>query len=88
MATEEEREPSLAPQGDGAFAHRHTRPRPPRGLRLRNALNILFMVMAIAGVIIYLKVDSQRGIIVVLVAMGVKLVESAIRIQNKLTENQ
>lgn len=64
------------------------RRRRPKGLRLRNALNIVFMALAVAGVAVYLTVDSQKGIIVVLVAMGVKLVESAIRMQNKLTEDQ
>lgn len=66
----------------------HHKPETPdRTLRLRNVLNIIFMLLAVAGVAVFLTVDSQRGIIVILVAMGVKIVESAIRIQNKLTHH-
>ncbi len=48
-------------------------------LKLRNWLNIIFMVGAIIGVSIYLLSNHQVGIIIVLVAMVFKIVESALR---------
>ena len=49
-------------------------------LRLRNWLNIIFMIGAIAGVLIYLFNDHTTGIIVVLAAMIFKMVEAALRL--------
>lgn len=88
MTQANENPQSLAPKEGGAFDHKRRKPRNVRMLRLRNALNIVFMAMAAVGVAIYLTADRQRGIMVVLVAMGVKLVESAIRMQTKLTEDK
>lgn len=48
--------------------------------RLRNWLNIIFMVGAIVGVGIYLLGDSQLGIIVILAAMSFKIVECSLRL--------
>lgn len=48
-------------------------------LKLRNWLNIIFMVGAIAGVSVYLLHDRTVGTIVVLAAMVFKIVESALR---------
>jgi hypothetical protein len=48
-------------------------------LRLRNWLNIIFMIGAVVGVLLYLFGDQTVGTIVVLVAMVFKMVESAIR---------
>jgi hypothetical protein len=48
-------------------------------LRLRNWLNLIFMIGAVVGVLLYLFGDQTAGTIVVLVAMVFKMVESAIR---------
>jgi hypothetical protein len=48
-------------------------------LKLRNWLNIIFMVGAIVGVLIYFFNDQTVGTIVVLAAMVFKIVESALR---------
>ena len=48
-------------------------------LPLRNILNLVFMLGAIAGVVTYYLGSSRLGIIIVLVAMAVKMVECAIR---------
>lgn len=50
-----------------------------RFLLLRNILNIIFMVCALVGVIVYLKWDSDKGIIIILASMLVKFVECAFR---------
>ncbi|MBP7767561.1 MAG: hypothetical protein KA067_00570 [Prevotella sp.] len=48
-------------------------------LKLRNWLNIIFMVGAIIGVLLYFFHDQTTGTIVVLGAMIFKIVESALR---------
>lgn len=49
-------------------------------LRIRNVLNLIFMVGAIVGVIYYVSADKQTGIYIILGAMVFKIMESAIRI--------
>ena len=49
-------------------------------LKLRNILNLIFMVGAIVGVGIYLLGDKTVGTIVVLVAMSFKIVECSLRL--------
>jgi hypothetical protein len=48
-------------------------------LRLRNILNIIFMVMALVGVIVYLCNQTFIGTIIILAAMAVKMVECVMR---------
>ncbi len=48
-------------------------------LVLRNVLNIIFMLVAIAGVITYMTVDKEIGMYIVLVSIPFKITESAIR---------
>ncbi|MGI6232947.1 MAG: hypothetical protein ACOYJF_08890 [Prevotella sp.] len=57
----------------------HRRDEEPRFLKLRNVLNIIFMLGAIVGIIIYFTVGQTPGIIVVLCAMLFKMVESVLR---------
>ena len=59
----------------------HTRGRErDRFFTVRNILNILFMLTAIVGVIIYITNDDRTpGTIVVLVAMAFKIVECGLR---------
>ena len=49
-------------------------------LKLRNILNIIFMVGAVIGVGIYLLADTFVGTIVVLAAMCFKIVECSLRL--------
>lgn len=58
---------------------RHTRPQ-DRMLKLRNTLNTVFIVGAVAGLIYYFTADEQTGIIIILCAMAFKFIESAIRL--------
>jgi len=48
-------------------------------LPLRNVLNLIFMLGAIIGVVVYYVGNTRIGIIIVLAAMAVKMVECAIR---------
>ena len=50
--------------------------------RLRNILNIIFMLGAVIGLIIYFYSDKTIGAYVILAAIGVKLVECSIRLIN------
>lgn len=59
---------------------RHRRPA-DRYLLLRNVLNIIFMLGAIAGVAVYMLADSSVGTIVILVAMAFKIVECVFRLK-------
>jgi hypothetical protein len=61
---------------------RRTKPIRPKGgmLKLRNALNTVFIVGAVAGLIYYFTADEQTGIIIILCAMAFKFIESAIRL--------
>jgi hypothetical protein len=52
-------------------------------LGLRNILNLIFMLGAIAGVVVYLTVDNFMGIMVVGIAMIFKIAEFSIRIMYK-----
>lgn len=65
------------------YPRRHHRreeePAPDKTLKARNVLNIIFMLGAIVGVIIYLWVDHNAGVITVLAAMVFKIVECCIR---------
>ncbi len=58
---------------------RLTRPQ-DRMLKLRNTLNTVFIVGAVAGLIYYFTADEQTGIIIILCAMAFKFIESAIRL--------
>ncbi len=46
---------------------------------LRNILNIIFMLAAIAGVVVYVWVDNTIGTYIVLGAMAIKMVECCLR---------
>lgn len=49
-------------------------------LKIRNALNIIFMLTAVAGVIVYMSSDKETGMFIVLAAIPFKITESAIRL--------
>ena len=50
---------------------------------IRNILNLIFMIVAVVGVIIYLKDDQTKGTIVILIAMCFKMAEASMRMFNK-----
>ena len=50
-----------------------------RKLRIRNWLNIIFMITALVGVVYYLAADRTVGIFIILTAMSIKIVESSMR---------
>lgn len=49
-------------------------------LRLRNWLNIIFMIGAIVGVICWYAVNRDTGLIIILASIVVKFIESTIRL--------
>jgi uncharacterized membrane protein len=77
MPQEEYQSPLRRPE------RRHSKPENSLLFKLRNILNIIFMIGAVAGVICYLYADKQTGIIIVMCAMVVKFAESAIRFLNR-----
>lgn len=48
-------------------------------VRLRNVLNIVFMVLAVVGCIVYALSDELIGTIIILTAMAFKIVECIFR---------
>jgi len=46
---------------------------------IRNVLNLVFMLMAVAGMVIYVWKDKYAGSVIILVAMAFKMVESSMR---------
>ena len=56
--------------------HKQPAPHP----QLRNALNAIFMVAAIVGVVWYFVSDHHTGTIIVLTGMAFKFIELVIRI--------
>ena len=51
--------------------------------QVRNWLNIIFMVLAVIGVIYYLTKDRMVGTYIILIAMCFKIAESSLRMLNK-----
>ena len=51
--------------------------------QIRNVLNLIFMIVAVVGVVIYLTDDRTKGIIVILIAMCFKMTEASMRMFNK-----
>jgi multisubunit Na+/H+ antiporter MnhC subunit len=50
--------------------------------KIRNWLNIIFMIMAVIGVIFFLQKNEEKhmmGLYIILCAMSVKIVESSMR---------
>ena len=51
--------------------------------RIRNILNLIFMIGAVVGVILFLQKNEERhmiGLYIILCAMAVKVAESSMRI--------
>ena len=61
---------------------RHRKPEPDnasRFLKIRNILNIIFMIGAIAGVIFYITSSQTTGIIIIMSSMVFKIAECCLR---------
>lgn len=61
---------------------RHRKPEPDdasRFLKIRNILNIIFMIGAIIGMIVYFISDHTTGIIIILSSMVFKIAECCLR---------
>ena len=64
--------------GNGKLGHRRGE-KDDRYIVLRNILNIIFMVGAVAGLIVYFKVSQDTGTIIILISMVFKIVECVFR---------
>ena len=49
-------------------------------LKIRNVLNIVFMILAVVGAVIYVKVDLETGGWIIGTAIVIKTVEVALRL--------
>lgn len=58
---------------------RHRQPSGTKHLRLRNVLNLLFMVIMVVGIICWWKFDEDTGYKILIASIPFKLVESVIR---------
>lgn len=47
--------------------------------KIRNILNIIFMLLAVVGMAFYLLSDRTTGIYIILIAMCFKIAESSLR---------
>lgn len=63
-------------------SHRHKRSG-GKFIMLRNILNIIFMIIAIVGVIIYFASSAFMGVVVIGIGMVVKITEFCIRFIDK-----
>ena len=61
--------------------HRHheEKNKEDRFFRIRNVLNIIFIIGALVGLVLYFASDHTSGTIVILAAMVFKIVESCLR---------
>lgn len=59
--------------------HRNSDKPKGRFFMLRQILNLLFMIIAVVGVVMYLCYDQTKGTIVVIIAMAFKMSESVLR---------
>ena len=68
-------------QFEEGFRRKHRRGEAnDRFYAIRNVLNLLFMVVAIVGVVIYCTNDDKTtGTVIVLAAMAMKIIECALR---------
>ncbi len=57
----------------------HRKPASDQLLGLRNVLNIIFMFLAVAGVVTYLWIDDTIGTYIIIAGMAFKMVECCLR---------
>ena len=72
------------PQQESQYAvrphHRMERPKRDRYFKTRNILNLLFVLGAIAGLLVYFYANHNAGIIIILVSMVFKVIECCLRL--------
>lgn len=61
----------------------HSRKPADRFFKLRNVLNVIFLLGAVAGVAVYYLHDHTVGIIVILVSMIFKMAECCLRFSKR-----
>ena len=54
-----------------------------KSFKLRNVLNIIFMIGAVVGCAVFYYSDHVTGTIIILIAMAFKFVECALRLFNR-----
>ena len=59
--------------------HHHRKDSPDKFLKLRNVLNLIFMLGAIVGVAVYMLSDQDTGIYIIMGSMAFKVVECTLR---------
>ena len=69
------------PQPNNEAPRRHSRRKPASDqmLGFRNVLNIIFMLLAVAGVVTYVWIDDTIGTYIVIAGMAFKMVECCLR---------
>ena len=75
-------DPLLETEGAQEGFHRrrsHRKPASDQLLGFRNVLNIIFMILALIGVVVYVWFDSTVGTYIVIGGMAFKMVECCIR---------
>jgi len=50
---------------------------------IRQVLNVLFIIVALVGLYYYLRIDKVTGTYIVLLAMVIKMSESAVRLTHR-----
>ena len=58
----------------------HRRPEDDKFFKIRNVLNIIFMIGAVVGVVVFCFKDQTMGTIVILTAMAFKIAECCFRL--------
>lgn len=63
----------------------HTRPEKDRDslFLLRQIFNIIFMVGAVVGCVLYIKVNAMMGGVLIIIAMAFKMAECVLRFRKK-----
>lgn len=59
--------------------HRKPEKEPGKFFLLRQILNVIFMLVAVAGCVVYVKVDNRMGAVIIIIGMAFKMAECALR---------
>lgn len=69
------------PVEEHSVRRHHRKPEKERGkfFLLRQILNVIFMLVAVAGCVVYVKVDNRMGAVIIIIGMAFKMAECALR---------
>lgn len=69
------------PVEEPSVRRHHRKPEKERGkfFLLRQILNVIFMLVAVAGCVVYVKVDYRMGAVIIIIGMAFKMAECALR---------